>query len=179
MSLLSIDELRGFIPDTAETNATLQLRIDAVEQEIAERFGALTLTTDNPSVIAPITIVGHSGGLSLLPLPQRPDEIISVTDWANTDQAVLEPADFRIRDWWLERIGRRWGDRTVVVFRPVNSIAQCKRVIAQLVKLDMNWEPGASSQSAASWQQSTPSRPFPELREEILSTLGPPGPVFA
>jgi len=111
-------------------------------------------------------------GRSTLPLRQEPASIVSVTDTAYLTAAVLEGTAYLPQGHYLERLnGYRWGRLTTVEYIPKDDRAKRRMALLDLVRLRLNREPGFTSQSAGSWQESYSSA---SAEDEILFRLRRP-----
>lgn len=180
--LMTVDQLRGYIMDTAESDVTLQERIDNTAAELDVRFGALVIEESSGGT-APAEVIEtvRAWNLSLLPLKQVPAEVVEVVDTiGTTDTTLVEDDDWRIRGRHLERAnGYRWGQRTAVTYVPADTTAARRRVLVELIRLDMAYMPGLGSQSGGAWSESYFGKSYLAEREAIMATLGPSEELFA
>lgn len=178
--LMTVEQLRGYIPDTAEDDATLEQRIADTEAELTDRFGALAPGGSGEEDIAEVTETVYAYGRSELHLSQAPFEVLAVTDTYGTTDTELEEADFEIaRGSYLARLkGYRWGSKTVVRYVPKDARASRRRVLVKLIQLDLNFEPGLGSQGAGPWNESYGEK-YDSARQSIMDTLAPAEELFA
>jgi hypothetical protein len=185
-ALLLVDELRGYIQDSAEDDDTLQRRLNDTAKELDDRFGPLVLeASSGGEELAAITETVYARGLSLLPLRHQPDTVLEISDTTGstttTDLAV--DVDYIIRGRHLERlIGYRWGARTTVTYTPVGGVEARRRVIIALIRLEMNYAPGMAGQGGGGWSEQYASSVFGAYRsqrEDIIATLSPSEDLFA
>lgn len=168
MSLITVAQVRGYIPDSAESDATLQMRIEENEAELTRRFGPLA---DDAGQMAQVTETVYADGTTLLPLRMEPAAIVSVTNFIGASGTVMDPGDYRTRGSYVERALGSWGTRTTVVYRPVDTRAERRRVLVKLIQCDMNYQAGLGSQGASGWNESY-GKNYRSEREMIMATLG-------
>lgn len=183
MSLLTADQLRGYIPDSADSDETLEQRIADTEAELNDRFGVLAPGGSGEEDIAEVIEEVYGYGRTELPLKQTPFDVIAVTDYyatLNPTPVELDPAvDWTVRGSYLvRRAGWRWGAKTVVRYVPQDARAARRRVLVKLIQLDMNIQPGMAQQMGGPWSESYPSS-YSTAREDIMNTLAPPQELFA
>jgi len=154
--------------ETALSESALQDRIDDAEATLAEWAGTVEEVN---GVIQPVTETVRAYGRSILPLRQDPASIVSVTDTFNLTPTVLESGYLVVAGHYLERVGYYWGSVTTVTYIPKDDRAKRRMALLDLVRLRLNREPGFTSQSAGSWQESYSSA---SAEDEILFRLRRP-----
>jgi len=161
--ILTVAQFREHMSDdVALSDDVLTIMLDANEAAINRRVG--------PPSGAVETF--YSYGATLLPLRSEPQVITSVTDYfANDGTLLVEDDDYRIRGSSVERVNGLWGERTVVEYLPANTAAERIVVLVQLMKCDLNYEPGMLSQSGGGAFEAYTSGHMAE-REAILDRLG-------
>lgn len=161
--ILTVAQFREHMgDDVALSDDVLTVMLDANEAAITRRIG--------PPAGAVETVYGY--GTTLLTLRSTPQTITSVTDYFGTTGTVFtEDTDFRVRGSGLLRIDGTWGERTVVEYLPANNAAERIVVLVQLMKCDLNYEPGMLSQSGGGAFEAYTSGHMAE-REAILDRLG-------
>lgn len=179
--LLTVDQFREH-EETALGDDALQRLLDSNEQAINEHCGELVLGSGD--VWQEITedhydVVGGSGA-RLLRLEHTPESITSVSSinsYGNAT-ALLEGDD---EDWVqdgqiLRRVNYWWGNHTRVVYLPKSRVVQRRALLIQLVKLDINVQPGQGFAGAATWQETF--KDYEMEKQHLLWSLCPP-PVFS
>lgn len=160
--LLTPAQFREYMADdVALSDDVLSVMLDANEAAINKRIGAPTGAIE--------TVYAY--GLSILPLRDEPASITTVTDYYGS--TAIEAAvddDYRQRGAALERVSGGWGNYTVVEYLPVNRAAERIVVLVELMKCDLNYEPGLSSQAGGGAQESYATDHLAE-RERILDRL--------
>ncbi len=155
--------------ETALSESALQDRIDDAEATLAEWAGTVEEVN---GFIQPVTETVRAYGRSILPLRQEPASIISVTDIAYLTATALDSTVYLPQGHYLERLnGYRWGLLTTVEYIPKDDRAKRRMALLDLVRLRLNREPGFTSQSAGSWQESYSSA---SAEDEILFRLRRP-----
>lgn len=175
--LLTTAELKGYIQDTAESDTTLQQRIDDTEEELNHRFGRLELDDD---AIATITErVEIRGYRTALPLSQAADEVISIKADGSSD--ALATSYYRLRGDRdvIYAAAAEWGGIPAawpynyidIEYRPADSRARRRRALIKLIQLDMNYQPGMGGQSGGPWSESYTGQSYDAQREAIFATV--------
>lgn len=168
-----VDDARDHIT-TALVDDALQLLLDAAEQAITGRFGALEGLYDEGLVET------HDGGQSYIFLRRKAASIESITETDGTTDTVLAADDYRIRDDGVSvlRLGTGtnprsfWGGPVRVAYSFADVDAEYARVQLALVQLDLNHNPGLTSETIGSWSQSSNSGvDYQAERELILDSL--------
>lgn len=173
--LLTVDQLRGYILDTAESDETLQQRLDDTEDELNGRFGVLEY--DSTGASDSITEIAYAPGQTMLTLRETPIEMISVRDLYGRNEIQLTQDavnGYRVRGHYLVREFGTWGRRTTVVYRAADSRSRRRRGLIKLIQLDMNFAPGLVGQSGGPWAESYSklSDDYLTAREAIMATIG-------
>jgi hypothetical protein len=153
MSLVSVAEIKARIK-TVMGDADLQTVIDQAEADVVAHYGAHYV---DGTTTATETV---GGGLASLYLRRPLASVTSIVD----DGTTLTSDDYRL---WasqgrVERLprGTLWGDVAVIVYKPANDNTQRKRVIIDLVRLDLERTAmthesvgGEYSYNAPDWEQ--------------------------
>jgi hypothetical protein len=173
MSLLTVDELKGYIQDTAESDATLEQRIADNEAELTERFGPLEIDDDAIATVTErIWIRGHQVTLTLR---QDADEIISITPTtAGVAGAALATTAHGLRsrrELYLVAGGPWAYDHLDVVYRPADRRGRRRRALIKLIQLEMNYQPGMGAQSGGPWSEQYAGGSYEAQREAIMATV--------
>lgn len=153
MSLVSVTEIKARIK-TSLADASLQDAIDQAEADVVAHYGAHYV-----DVTTTVTET-RGGGLASLYLRRPLASITSITE----DSTALTSADYRLwgNEGRVERLpsGTLWGDVVVIVYKPTNDNAQRKRVIIDLVRIDIERTAlthesigGEYSYNAPDWEQ--------------------------
>jgi len=127
-SLVSPADAKALI-GTSLSDANLQLVIDRVEAQIAEKVGAPQ--SDAYDVQVAKTLRGEG---SLLFVPTEIYSVVSIVE----DDVALDSDEYRA---WaggvIERLsqGTNWGKRCVVTYKPADDRSKRKQVIVDLVRL--------------------------------------------
>jgi hypothetical protein len=160
--LLTVAQFREHVADEVALNDdVLRIMLDANEQAIEKRVG--------PPYQATETV--YAAGLTRLPLLSEPLSITLVTDIYLDSATELTDTDYRIRGAGVERTTGVWGQRTTVEYVPKNEAANRIVVLVQLMKCDLNYEPGVFSQSGGGAFEQYSGNHLVE-REVILDRLG-------
>lgn len=174
MAILTVEEVRAFNLGTDLGDDPLQTLLDATEAEIVAHAGpggARTVLLD--------------GGYRFISLPQPIDAITSISELVGGETTtVLAADDYRIRtgDLLLERLPNGtnpsliWRGLVTVIYTPVNDDTIRKAVQLELLKLDLNANPGVVEERIGEWSQKFAtsfegSTPGAE-RDAILARLG-------
>lgn len=174
MTILSVAQLEEHITTTLGDDALGRL-LDAAEESIIERAGPAIdeyLVTDTTERFAPRGPV--------LMLARRATDIVLVTEYAHLALPTTLAAD----DYELSSSGNllrrvqggthssdHWNPEVAVTYTPYTDAATRQRVQIELVKLDIAVNPGLSMQVVGSWTEQYQSKPYSDLREEILASL--------
>jgi hypothetical protein len=117
--------------NTSLADADLDVVIERIESEITERIGAPQ--TDAMETTVTKTLRGE--GFYLF-MPKEIHAVVSITE----DGALLDETEYRV---WaggvIERLPAEscWGDRNVVVYKPVDDRKKRTQVIIDLVRLTL------------------------------------------
>lgn len=164
---LTVADVRKHVTSPLEDPA-LQKLIDAAYEAIVQRAGAEGAVTDN--------LAGTSG--PLLMLNRVASAITSVTE----NGTILDALDYQLRSSGrvLERLRSGpnpryyWTGRVDVVYTPPSATAARDRVAIALVKLDVEHNPGRSSESIGDYAVSyadNSAMNYTLERESILESL--------
>lgn len=171
LTLMTTPQLRARI-DTALSDAALELLAGDCEDAITEHAGPLAFTGD-PAAPVDVTETVYARGHTLARLQQVPLAITSAVDWAGDTDTTLDDVAYRIRDTYVERAdGAFWGDRTVFTYTPTGAVSKRRLALVKLVQLELNHEPGMSSQQAGPWAERYAK--YEEDRQAILDTVFQP-----
>lgn len=149
----------------------LRRLMESAESAIIEAIGPLNANADHP------VVEHHRASGPLVMLGRRASSVTSVLEGATT----LDPDDYQLRDTGtvLDRLNTgahpslRWSRDTVVTYVPFGTFADRARVQLELVRLDIAFTPGISSQSIGPWSESYGSgKTYVEQRSDILGSLG-------
>lgn len=177
--LLSVAELKGYIQDTAESDATLEQRITDTEAELDARFGRLGAIGSGDDGLPTVTerVWIRTLYQTRLGLGADVDEIteLKMTDF-QAAETTLEAATYLLqnRDVILAAGGAWAGRYYDVTYRPADTRATRRRGLIKLIQLDMNFQPGMGGQSGGPWAEQYAGRTYDEIREEIMATIGEP-----
>lgn len=172
-TLLAPDDIRGFSPETALSDESLQLLIDAAEAEMIRFAGPLDEAVE-----------WHAGGQRVIALNRHIDSVTSIVEFSpwDTESTTLDATDYEIdpTGFLIYRRGGgthsrwRWWGRVVVTFAPADEEAIRTGVELDLVRLMMTYQPGASSETVGSWTTQLSSNSVwnnDKERASILSRL--------
>lgn len=158
---LTVDQLRLFVTSPLLDDALLTL-LSAAAAAIAGVAGATSEITEYVS-----------GGYTRIVVARQIGTLTSVTE----DDVLLVAADYRASGYVLTRLDSSgnpgiWGGRIVVVYTPADDTAERQRVQLELVKLDLNQNPGLSAETIGTWSE-TYAAPasYAETRAAILASL--------
>ena len=170
MSTLSVAELQAQV-ETDYANDTLQLIIDAVEQDIVQHIGASTgqvTEFDAVSLLTEIRLPVQGASITT---------IVEYTDAAsNPTKTTLSADDYELSDdgWFIRRLSdgtnprSRWGWHAVVTFEPTDDTARRKQAAIQLARMEII-HTGYSSERSGDWNAA--SRDLSKERSKILRRL--------
>jgi hypothetical protein len=172
MGLLTVAELREHV-ESALPDTALERLLAGCELAIAQWAGPLSF--DEDGAVEDVTETVNAPGRTLLLLRQAPAGVTSVTDIHGGVETELEPADYRIEERYLRRLGSApWGEWTRVTHIPVDDSAIRRTVLVQLVQLELNVQPGMASQGAGPWSESYGK--YLRQRNELLRVIRPADP---
>lgn len=183
--LLQPAEFRGLHP-TSLDDPTLQILLDAAEVAITRRLSAADAIVERHVTSSFNPITGAYTGLQPSPYiyPARPvASITTVTETVGAVVTTLAANDYRVwpGGWIVERLSTGTNPRTAwtgtidLTFASASDVADRKRVQAELVQLDLNHNPGLSSERIGDWEQTyvdNSAMHYGLEREAILNTLG-------
>jgi len=166
---LTLEELKAIIGETSASDEWLQMALNAAFTAIAQVAGAWSTTTETHR---------DSFGYSTLVLANQASSVTSVTE----DGVLLASSDYELSGYVLRRLDAEgdwstWGSKVVVVYEPIDLTYDWQRVQAELVKLELAYNPGIVSVHLGDWSESYPQgdRSYAREREAILSTLSSAG----
>lgn len=165
MSLVSLQEAKALINSHLQ-DSELQALIDRVEAELVTRFGAAG-TSD---------ISEDCYGDDCELFTSRPfSAITSVTDYQQIGSSgtSVSSTEYQAigKQGYLKKASGSWGIYTTVVYAPIDQDSQRKRVIIDLVKLDLARSPLAMEQVQDEFEYQSPEDWNAE-REKIIRSLG-------
>jgi hypothetical protein len=183
MELLTVAQLRGFIPDAAQDDDTLQMILDGSQDVLDEWAGPLTEGDYGEALEVTETIYG--AGSSILTLHQQVLSVVSVTNTVDDIETELTADGYRFRRDQLTRyqafgtssadpLPYSWGDKTVVVYVPKGSANTRRMALVKLVQLEL----GVTQQGAGPWQEGYGGVDYLGTRQDILESVRQ-GPAFA
>lgn len=171
MALLTTDEVRQHVEADLSDEALGRL-IDDCEAEIERRFGPLSTE---------IAVYEEPGRANNLILERPADSITKVTETivssdGSEEETELETDDYKLiwEGRFLKRLpggtnGRRWwGDRVEVEYAPEDESARRKRVLIDLVKLEVRY---TASEDERLPDYSARSADYKKERERLLAAL--------
>lgn len=156
---------------TALSDDHLRRLMDSAEAAITEHLGPMATNADHP------VVERHRVRGPRVLLGRRASEITSITEGSTT----LDPDDYSLRASgnMIDRINTgthpslSWRHEVVVTYTPFGTFADRARVQLELVRLDIAFTPGVSSQSIGPWSESYSSgKSYIEQRSDILGSLG-------
>jgi hypothetical protein len=163
MALLTSTEVRTHV-ETGLVDAALQRIMDAAEEDIDQKFGAVSSQVDD-----------LEGKLKSVWTTRPISSITSVVETLGTDDTTLASDDYAQRHGMqLDRLtdgtnGRRlWGDRVKVTYTPTDTTDRRTAVYIRLIKLDVEYK-GLASERAGDYNSA--SFDYTREREKILSGL--------
>lgn len=174
MGALTPEEFREH-QSTALGDEAVQRLIDAARAAIVARFGPSKEFTEQ-----------RRGGGSLIFLSRPADTVTTVVerfgDQLGMADTTLDASDYTVlpggasirREYTGVHPGDLWGDRVFVTYKPTDDDADRKRVEIALVKLDINHNPGLTSEQIADWSATyadNSAMNYSRERDEILSSL--------
>jgi hypothetical protein len=177
VTLLTVGEFRKLAGSSTLEDPALQMLLDAAEQAVVDRYGSHGVSVTE-------TVDGRS---TYIFLRRRAESITSVTEI----DALGRPTTLASTDWELggdglsiRRLLRPWDARATVVSVPVDDTDDRKRVQLELVRLELGYDPGVTSETIGAWSEQRASNAtwnVHEERERILQSLvgSIPGPGFA
>jgi hypothetical protein len=163
-SLVSPADVKALV-NTSLSDPNLQVVIDRIEAQITERIGA-PQTNDMATTITK-TLRGE--GFYLF-MPTEIYEVVSVTE----DKVALTSDEYQI---WaggvIERLPSEshWGDRTVVVYKPVDDRKKRSQVIIDLVRLVIERTAMKSESIAGEYSYTAPDNWEAEFRKAMRKLM--------
>ncbi len=159
---ITLAELKRHLVDPPLADAELQLLLDAAADAVAERIGPVGIISET-----------RQGSGRLLLLSRRAEAVVSVSMGG---RAVSSSA-YRLRPSGevIERTdGSVFRGSVDVVMQVVPDWANRNRAVVGLVKLDLAYTPGISSETLGSYTESSSQQQgvtYAQLREEYLASL--------
>lgn len=171
MALLTLVQLKEHV-EAELADAALQHLLDAADQTIEERFGAITAQVDEYVVDDNQYPDGRDQSVVLT---RKAPSITTVTEQLFNDTPdTLATDDYDLRGFLLERLDTgtnprgKWGHRVVVTYIPFDDTKQRIPVEVNLVKLELAYR-GLSSEKAGDYTMD--AREYHRERESILGAL--------
>ena len=178
--LLTVDELREHVENTALGDDALQRLLDAAEADINSWCGPLVLGSGDAWEEIEEHFYGREAGQSILRLKHYPDSVseVAIYDYLEDETLLVEgrEEDYVVDGQLLRRYGYYWGYHTKVTYVPRSSASQRRAALILLVQLAINVQPGQGFTGAATWQETY--KDYETEKQHILWSLCPP-PVFA
>jgi hypothetical protein len=183
MPLLTVAQFREHVTTTIP-DAAVQTLLDAAEAAIVEVVGAPGAVTE---YIDARPVGGGYGPWAVGTSYRRVSvgrpiaTVTSVTEYVGDTAFVLDATDYRASGYVLTRLPHgtnpreRWGSRIVVVYAPQDEIADRSRVQIELVRLDLNAEPGLALQSVEGFDERYSGAGvlnYSQERADLLASLG-------
>lgn len=166
-TLMLLAEVRTHV-ETGLADAAVQTLMDAAEEAIDARHGALASQVDD-----------LPGGLKSVWTTRPIGTITSVIESVGTDDTTLVAADYKKRhDTQLDRLDtgsnsrQRWGDRVKVTYAPRSDEEQRNIVFIGLIKLAVEYTGLDNSKDG---DFSSKGLNYADERERLLSTLDEKG----
>lgn len=175
MALLTIDELKALAP-SALPDAALEILLAAAEEAIGAAAGDYV---DGYEVTGVTEYAARVRG-ELLALPRAASSITSVHEHAHTSSpAELDDSEYSLMPGGrlLRRVGAWWRPAIEVVFVPRDDLQRRKVAQANLVKLEIAFNPGLASQTVGAWTESYTlpgNGSYDDQRAAILAALVEP-----
>lgn len=166
--------------ETALGDEALERLIDSASADIAQWCGVLPIddTYDTPNEVVQ-EFANSFGEPSLRPkmLIGQVVELAAIStgsDLVDTETVLLEDEEF-----WVDgnrtirrKDGLLFGSRVRLTYIPLDVRARRQAACIQLVKLEINVDPGTGFEGAGSWQHT--SQDYEQQRQHILWSLCPP-----
>lgn len=169
--MLTPEQLAARVPAVADTSVLSGMYEAALE--------AIDLWLGADGTVSELL---SSGGGDLLGLSRPAEAIISIKE----NDVELAAADYELRPsgTLLRRLHtgthprHRWWGRIDVIYVPFADEASRDRVAVELIKLEANTEPGASSERIGDWSESVGStvgggKTYEQLRADIFNSFVP------
>lgn len=180
--LLTTDEFREHV-ETALPDEAVQRLLDSVEDDINQFCGRMVIGEYEEPEEVEEWFAKSSQYKTVLRTKQPYLSVTSVTDYLSAAGAEDTTTDLVVdEDYWLDgnairrKDGYHFGDRTLVVYVPANTVNRRRATMIQLAKLEINADPGTGFEGAGSWQHT--SQDYEQQRQHLLWQLCPP-PVLA
>ncbi len=176
--LLTVAQFREHVTTTLSDSA-LQTLLDASEAAIVAAVGATGEVTEYLSAHA-----FYGDALHRITVARQIGTIASVTEYSGSVATVLDATDYRASGYVLSRLPHgthsqwAWSHRVAVVYTPADDTSERERVQLELVKLDLNAQPGLAAQSVEGFGETYNSNSVMNYEIEralILATLGGSG----
>ena len=167
MALMTVVDVRKNVETGLEDDA-LQIVMDAVEEDIDQRHGAVLAQVDS--------IEGKSRHI----FTTRPiGTITAIVERIISTDTTLATNDYVQRHTkQLERLDtgtnarRRWGDRVTITYVPTDTTSRRKAVYIKLIKLEIEYSGVDSSREG---DFSSKALDITAEREKLLASLAEPG----
>lgn len=174
---LTVDQLREHV--------TTSLGNDALQRLLNDAYGVID---EELGPTGNVTVSQRAGNGPLLPLARDAETIVSVTEDATGTPLALAADDYRLRPsgGLLERLRtgtnprHRWYGIVDVTLTPADDAAARDRAAIDLVRLELNFNPGLASYSTGVYSESYATGGGPDLqgdyaaqRQAILASLHP------
>jgi hypothetical protein len=170
---LTVEQFRDFVR-TSLSDESVQKLLEAAKLAIDQVAGPVGEITET------IEAWEWGDGLPRITTKRPMSAVVSVTEYVGDRPIVLAADDYRVSGYVLTRLGHgtnprwHWGSRVVVVYATADDAAERDRVQLELVKLDLTYSPGLSSQTIGTWSEAyTDGATYAADREAILSSLLP------
>ena len=177
--ILTVAQFRAHMADeVALDDDVLRVMLDRNERAIRVRMHGTAGMTKTEEVWT-------NGAQEFLPLSMPAQNVLGVDVYdSSTTATTLDASEYQVvpgENLWLRLTGENgrtcWPARCVVQYETDDMSADRIVVLVDLMKCDLNYEPGFSAQSAGPWQESY-RKDHVEEREAILDMLVP-RPLFA
>ena len=162
-TLMEVDVVRTHV-ETGITDNALQRVLDASEQDIDQRHGALASQVDD-----------LIGGLKSVWTTRPNGSIDTVVETIGTTDTALSSNDYVQRhDTQLDRLNtgdngrQRWGDRVKITYTPTDDVDRRRDVLVRLIKLSLEY---TGHDSAKDGDFTSKPLSYSTEREKILSAL--------
>lgn len=180
-TLLTPTEFRQHVETALEDDA-IQRLLDSAEDDINDHCGRLVVEYDEPNEVT--QWFTNSEAEVVLRTKQALLSVTSVTEVTEDEAGADIEEDLEADvDFWVDDAGaiRRksgftFGPRVRVVYVPVNTTNRRRATLINLVKLEINADPGTGFEGASTWQHTT--QDYETQRQHLLWALCPP-PVLA
>lgn len=177
--LLTVDQLREHVENTALGDDALQRILDKAEADVEEWCGMLVLGSGDlwEEVVEDHYFPANERLLHLKNYPEVVNEV-SVFDSLEDETILVEgrDEDYVVDGQMLRRFGAYWGYHTRVTYVPRTTVTQRRGAVILLVQLEINVQPGQGFTGAATWQETY--KDYETEKQHILWALCAP-PVFA